>query len=251
MEVHAHTHTARKKWTHYFWEFLMLFLAVFCGFLAEYQLEHVIEHKRSIKYIHSLAEDLGKDTSELQEDGRHWNEKRNIIDTLREELYKPVADQNPALLYKLANSLWRITTFIYSDRTVEQLRHSGEFRLLNKDVVNKLIEYDGKIRTSVRDREAILIRTYGELIDIQNNLFDSRVFTQLRLLTRSKRDSTVSAKSVVYIPLVNNPEKSFLYLNKLFQYQNDISAVLLNESQANYFLTDLLDEIKKHYTIKQ
>ena len=35
MEVHAHTHTARKKWTHYFWEFLMLFLAVFSGFLAE------------------------------------------------------------------------------------------------------------------------------------------------------------------------------------------------------------------------
>ena len=36
MEVHAHTHTppasggtGRKKWTHYFWEFLMLFLAVF------------------------------------------------------------------------------------------------------------------------------------------------------------------------------------------------------------------------------
>jgi hypothetical protein len=30
MEVHAHAHTARKKWTHYLWEFLMLFLAVFC-----------------------------------------------------------------------------------------------------------------------------------------------------------------------------------------------------------------------------
>ena len=24
MEIHAHSHTARKKWTHYFWEFLML-----------------------------------------------------------------------------------------------------------------------------------------------------------------------------------------------------------------------------------
>ena len=22
MEVHAHSHTPRKKWTHYFWEFL-------------------------------------------------------------------------------------------------------------------------------------------------------------------------------------------------------------------------------------
>ena len=35
MEVHSHTHTERKKFTHYLWEFLMLFLAVFCGFLAE------------------------------------------------------------------------------------------------------------------------------------------------------------------------------------------------------------------------
>jgi hypothetical protein len=38
MEVHAHARTARKKWTHYFWEFLMLFFAVFCGFLARYSL---------------------------------------------------------------------------------------------------------------------------------------------------------------------------------------------------------------------
>ena len=29
MEVHARTHTERKKITHYIWEFLMLFLAVF------------------------------------------------------------------------------------------------------------------------------------------------------------------------------------------------------------------------------
>ena len=35
MEILARSHTPRKKWTHYFWEFLMLFLAVFCGFLAE------------------------------------------------------------------------------------------------------------------------------------------------------------------------------------------------------------------------
>ena len=47
MEVHQHTHTPRKKWTHYLWEFLMLFLAVFCGFLAEYQLEHKIEKDRA------------------------------------------------------------------------------------------------------------------------------------------------------------------------------------------------------------
>ena len=29
MEVHHHPHALGKKWTHYLWEFLMLFPAVF------------------------------------------------------------------------------------------------------------------------------------------------------------------------------------------------------------------------------
>ncbi|MEO6219239.1 MAG: hypothetical protein ABIO81_02345, partial [Ginsengibacter sp.] len=65
MEIHAHTHTPRKKWTHYFWEFLMLFLAVFCGFLAEYQLEHKIEKDREKQFIRSLAYDIKADTASL------------------------------------------------------------------------------------------------------------------------------------------------------------------------------------------
>ena len=65
MEVHAHSHTARKKWTHYFWEFLMLFLAVFCGFLAENQREHYIEHQRTKEYAQQMIDDLKRDTSVL------------------------------------------------------------------------------------------------------------------------------------------------------------------------------------------
>src|SRR5678815_5126211 len=65
MEVHAHAHTARKKWTHYFWEFLMLFLAVFCGFMAENQREHMIEHQREKQYMASLLNDLAADTAIL------------------------------------------------------------------------------------------------------------------------------------------------------------------------------------------
>jgi hypothetical protein len=52
MEVHHHSHTSdpdshrgRKKLTHYFFEFLMLFLAVFAGFLAENWREHIVERK--------------------------------------------------------------------------------------------------------------------------------------------------------------------------------------------------------------
>ena len=61
MEVHIHTHTERKTFTHHLYEFLMLFLAVFCGFLAENQQEHMVEHQREKQYIRSLQEDLSRD----------------------------------------------------------------------------------------------------------------------------------------------------------------------------------------------
>ncbi len=42
MDTHAHHlhHAPGKRIWHYFYEFLMLFLAVFCGFLAENFREH-------------------------------------------------------------------------------------------------------------------------------------------------------------------------------------------------------------------
>ena len=55
MEVHNHAHHGgRKNWKSYFWEFVMLFLAVYWGFLAEYQLEHVIEHELEKQYMQSF-----------------------------------------------------------------------------------------------------------------------------------------------------------------------------------------------------
>ena len=41
----------------------MLFLAVFCGFLAEYQLEHVIEHNREKKFVKQMLADLRDDST--------------------------------------------------------------------------------------------------------------------------------------------------------------------------------------------
>src|SRR5436190_21631768 len=67
MEVHAHTHTERKKWIHYFWEFLMLFLAVTLGFLVENQREHMVEHNRAKDYAAALIRDLRSDTTNINQ----------------------------------------------------------------------------------------------------------------------------------------------------------------------------------------
>ena len=63
MEVHHHPHTERKKWTHYFWEFFMLFLAVTLGFFVENQREHYIERQRTKEYAAQMVQDLKKDTA--------------------------------------------------------------------------------------------------------------------------------------------------------------------------------------------
>src|SRR4051794_40225179 len=65
MEIHHHSHDGhgeKKSWKTYFWEFLMLFLAVFCGFLAEQQRERLVERHREKQYMESLTRDLILDT---------------------------------------------------------------------------------------------------------------------------------------------------------------------------------------------
>jgi len=68
METHAHhLHKAPGQgWKHYLFEFLMLFIAVFCGFLAENWREHILDGKREKQYIKSFYEDLTADEHDLQ-----------------------------------------------------------------------------------------------------------------------------------------------------------------------------------------
>ena len=82
MEVHAHSHTPRKKWTHYFWEFFMLFLAVTAGFFVENMREHYIEHRRGLQYIRSFVEDLKTDTTGFSNIIAQYRIKETQLDQL-------------------------------------------------------------------------------------------------------------------------------------------------------------------------
>jgi len=99
MEVHAHSHTERKKWTHYFWEFFMLFLAVTAGFFVENQREHMVEHKREVQFIKSYISDLRKDILLLDSLVRKREERRTRIDSLNYILHLPDPDVYGSQLY--------------------------------------------------------------------------------------------------------------------------------------------------------
>ena len=130
MEVHAHTHTARKKWTHYLWEFLMLFLAVFCGFLAENQREHIVERQREKKYMLSLVEDLKADTAFINNDIIDKWKKVMGLDSLIRNLYSKDIFSKQAEIYRQFRSNNPILTPLFNDQTIFQLRSSGNMRLI-------------------------------------------------------------------------------------------------------------------------
>ena len=133
MEVHHHAHTSRKKWTHYFWEFLMLFLAVFCGFLAEYQLEHKIERDREKKFIQTFIEDLKIDTAAINKNLLFRNAKGKQLDSLIGLLSEQKIKGYENELYYLGRMLVRTTRFQSNDRTITQLRFSGSLRLIRNE----------------------------------------------------------------------------------------------------------------------
>ena len=150
MEVHAHTHTAadsdshrgRKKWTHYFWEFLMLFLAVFCGFIAENFREHYVEHKRAVSLAESLYNDICSDTATLHTIADFTINKMEHIDSLINDLHKTPGDWNDTTLSRHIFWLVRFQVFERTQSTFDQLKNSGSLRYFKQDLVKWLNAYD-------------------------------------------------------------------------------------------------------------
>ena len=177
MEVHAHTHTPRKKWTHYFWEFLMLFLAVFCGFLAEYQLEHKIEKEREQEYIKSVVADLKTDQAVIDLQISSQKQGIEMMDTMitflnNPELIKSHGDQ----LYYIARVGPRSITFASNNKTFEQLKNAGGFRLIrNNEAANNIMSYYNKI-PFIHQLEDIYNSEFSDYKKIAAKIFEPAVF---------------------------------------------------------------------------
>jgi hypothetical protein len=145
MEIHAnHLHNApgRKIW-HYFFEFLMLFLAVFCGFVAENWREKLQEHHREKQFIQSLIEDIKSDTLQSHKTIVQLQRLNVGIDSVLIELSSPgiIANSNNAFAVWGRNQ--GLEVFVSNDRTIQQLKNSGELRLIrNKAVSDRIMKYD-------------------------------------------------------------------------------------------------------------
>lgn len=148
MEVHHHAHHGGKKnWKSYIWEFVMLFLAVFCGFLAEWRLEQMIEHHREEEYIHSMVEDIHADVEQTGKLITQVEGRIGMMDSLLAALSSDGIHQNSSKAYELWMKSIGFPDFVQNDRTIQQLKSSGALRIIrNRPVSDKIMEYDQAVR---------------------------------------------------------------------------------------------------------
>ncbi len=198
MEVHQHAHTPRKKWTHYFWEFFMLFLAVTLGFFVENQREHFIEHKREKQYIQSFYEDLTADEYDLQNNIQYLRAQVQDADSLQILLKNATTTQPANHIYMYLREITRssLALFYPNDRTIVQLRNAGGMRLIkNKAVSDSMVGYYRTIeiiqflsenaltnKNSLREKYMPLLNAedFGKIIDSTSEISNPSETLHLR-----------------------------------------------------------------------
>ncbi len=202
METHVPhlPHSSEKKAWHYLFEFLMLFLAVFCGFIAENWREQMKEHQREKEFIHSIVQDLKSDSLQSGEILNQLRKKREGIDSVLNELLSPKILENSNNAYRLWTENLDLKAFVSNDRTIQQLKSSGELRLIrNKAVSDRIMQYDQTVRNYYRQTDLM----YNAII---NQVIYSQFFDFINLTKNKNRP----------VPLTGQGKK---LLNQAFAHQ--------------------------------
>ena len=173
MEVHAHSHTERKKFTHYLWEFLMLFLAVFCGFLTENFREHEINKGIERNNMKSLVRNLLEDSNLLVRSIKVNEGRFNYLDSLIYLKNKKIPDdrfQKEFIFYML--KLGNIDYFVSNQSTFKQMQSSGTLRLIsNPSVLDSILNYENSYER-VKRQEGICSSWWNKSIEEVSSIID-------------------------------------------------------------------------------
>ena len=165
METHAHhLHKAPSHgWKHYFFEFLMLFLAVFAGFLAENKREHIVEKHRAHQFLQSMLLDVQDNMKHLDS---LMQQDRGIIanhDSLVNWLLADSISIDRAAFARKMGAVW-IRNFLVRKETYEQMKSSGSLRYVGDiKFLRKMMDYE-------------IVTNFAQ---VRNQEFERKYYTEL------------------------------------------------------------------------
>ena len=213
---HVH-HTSGKKVSHYFYEFLMLFLAVTLGFFVENQREHFVEHTRAHEYAISLLEDLQKDTIEILDVMREDKIILACFDSITLIVHSGFKNNNVSgSFYYFCNTGTSSPSVLWNDATLVQITQTGSLRYFkNSDLIKKISFYFSQIEY-VRGLNNADRNLREKTMEIRSKILNNYYYAHF---------SSYSTESWLHVPDT--------LMNKIFPLQTN-DANLLNEFANSY-----------------
>jgi hypothetical protein len=169
----------KKNWTSYIKEFLMLFLAVFCGFLAENYRGNMVEKQQEKQFIQSYIEDLKSDTANIKRNLDYRKMKMIQMDSFMLLLSNQTIKGHENELYFFGRSLVRSVWFQNNDRTFAQLKNSGALRLIrNEQATDSIMAYQKMVERLITNHEDDRTERYNAF-PVISQIFNPFVFDQM------------------------------------------------------------------------
>ncbi len=247
MEVHHHPHVEKKNFKEYFLEFIMIFLAVTMGFVAENIREDITNHSKGKEFMKSMLEDLKTDTANINSFYSKADSSIDKIDSLMHLMKRPDRDKYGQTTYYLARVITTgIGRFVLADRTYEEMKSSGSLNLVNNSALSDSISKYYASQTDFKEQAQLQIQKMSEYTNSAAKIFDGAVFQQMLQRFPYKVIPPDSNPPL----LTNNVETINEFIGLLHYYS---AAIIINSSRAKQKLestTRLIEAIQKEYNLK-
>lgn len=167
MEVHHHPdlHHEKKPWKEYLLEGLMIFLAVFMGFIAENVRESIDNNEHARQLTSQLVRDLRADTMQLTYVESQERQILKANDSLFNLLQQPLAKADIKKIQKLiidSHSMWPFQPSLGAINAIKNEMHLKQFA--NPEMIGYIANYEGHIN---------LLRTAQDInLQYQHNYLD-------------------------------------------------------------------------------
>ncbi len=252
MEVHHHPHVEKKSFKEYLLEGLMIFLAVSMGFIAENIREHIADNAKEKEFMHSMILDLKSDTANISRALNRFSNISKMEDTILISLKSEPA--NPVTINRMiSKSFWTYTGYSYNNRTVQQLKNAGNFRLVrNEAVADSISKYDNNINTIVLTQYLDLKNSMIAYKDIEARVVPYRELKQNNNDNASRGiDTSIFAPAATSTFISNDKALLSLYYNKLFIHKTLTTTFISNLGIAKQHATSLIAFIQNEYHLEK
>jgi hypothetical protein len=257
MEVHHHGHHGGKKnWKSYFWEFLMLFLAVTLGFFVENQREHYIEHVRAKEFSKTLVKDLQNDTVFLHDQRKNSELYIAFADSLLAISQTKLEGTSASRFSFYTRFMYWTGAITWNNSTFEQIKNSGSLRYFkNYQLLEKMMNYDAAAKRI--DMEAnnntirgnLMLKQINSVIDpVYHQELSKYFLVSADTMSRHTMERLCSRK----VESLENKRADIKELLNMVvvQQRNFQRNVDVSLKQAEELAIELINELKKEYHLK-